>query len=130
MDKNLLQAFAERAEQKQKDRAEVKEFDFPGIGKLPFQKMSQRDQLYLIGKITENADHYEKLMEAEVEMIFDCCPTLQDVELQKELGVVDPFDAVWKLLDVTEIQEVASKLTRWMGLIKENDKNEESPVKN
>lgn len=128
MDKNLLQALAARAEQKQKERAEIKEFDFPGIGKLSFQKLSQRDQLYLIGKISENADHYEKLMEAEVEMIFDCCPTLQDAELQKELGVVDPFDAVWKLLDVREIQEVADKLTRWMGLIK--DKNEESPVKN
>ena len=47
----------------------------------------------------------------------DCCDDLQDPELHKVLGVVDPYDTVPRLMDVAEIDQLGGALMRWMGLI-------------
>lgn len=126
METTLLESFAKRAEQKRQSRMEVKEFEFPGIGKLKFQKLSQRDQIEFIGRMAENAEKYAVLLDLQNELIYDCCPALQDADLQQALGAVDPYDAVRMLLDVREAEELASQLIDWMGLIGKK----ETPAKN
>jgi len=126
METALLESFAQRAEQKRQSRMEIKEFEFPGIGKLKFQKLSQRDQIEFIGRTMENNEKYAALLELQDELIYDCCPTLQDADLQQTLGVIDPYDTVRTLLDVVEAQELASQLIDWMGLINKK----ENPAKN
>ena len=54
------------------------------------------------------------------QMIYDCCPSLQDDELVKTLGCVDPYDVVLKLLDIAEIDELGLKLLKWQGIMKDN----------
>ena len=54
------------------------------------------------------------------QMIYDCCPSLQDDELVKTLGCVDPYDVVPKLLDIAEIDELGLKLLKWQGIMKDD----------
>lgn len=129
MDKVLLESFAQRAEQKRQSRMEIKEFEFPGVGKLKFQKLSQRDQIEFIGRMMENTEKYAVLLDLQNELICDCCPALQDADLQQALGVIDPYDTVRTLLDVVETQELATRLIDWMGLTNKTDEKE-NPVKN
>ncbi len=119
MDRALLTAFTERAEQKSKSRAECKKFEFPGVGELLFSKLSQRAAMNLMGEMAEASQKpgsFVSVIEAQIRLIYDCCPALQDAELQKNLGVLDPYDTVLKLLDVPEAVELAGKLGEWMGI--------------
>ena len=50
-------------------------------------------------------------------LIYDCCPDLQDPELHKALGVTDPYDTVWTLMQPYEVDQLGGKLYRWLGLI-------------
>ena len=50
-------------------------------------------------------------------LIYDSCPTLQDPELHKMLGVIDPYDAVRQLMSVREIDTLGGKLMQWNGLL-------------
>ncbi len=129
MNKALLTAFTERAEQKSKSRAECKKFEFPGVGELLFNKLTQRGMIDLMGVLAEAERRPGSLtgvIEAQIKLVYDCCPMLQDDELHKALGVLDPYDTVLKLLDVTEAAELANKLGAWMGV---SDADEET-VKN
>ncbi len=125
MDKALLTAFAERAEQKSKSRTECRKFEFPGVGELLFSKLTQRGMIDLMGEMaeaTQKPGGFASALDAQIRLIYDCCPTLQDSELQKALGVVDPYDTVLKLLDAPEAMELADKLGEWMGIIAVDEK--------
>ena len=50
-------------------------------------------------------------------IIYECCPSLQDAELLTQLGVVEPYDVVTKLLDIREIDTLGGSLMDWFGLI-------------
>lgn len=118
MDKKLLEAFAERAEQKEKSRAETKEFELGGI-KVKFVKPSQKEQLEIYESMSD-ATGAGDLVELSTALIYDCCPDLQDPELHKTLGVIDPYDTVRKLLDVHEIDVLGGLLMGWFGLLPQN----------
>ena len=135
MDRNLLETLKKRAEAREASRIEVKEFDVGGIP-MKFKKLSQSDRLSYYarfaaavggaadededGKITINKDEMaigiEETARIRAQLIYESCPTLQDAELHKEVGVIDPFDIVWKLLDISEINELGTDLSEWMGI--------------
>lgn len=115
MDKKLLQLFAARAEQKEKSRLEVKEFDFPGIGKLAFYKPKQTEILEYMEALAEGKG-VKDAMEIVKSVIYDCCPTLQDPELHQSLGVTDPYDTVLRLMDISEINDFGAAVFEWVGL--------------
>ncbi len=128
-DKTLLEAFATRAEQRKKSRMEIKKFEIPGVGLVPFRKLNTKEEVEFTGRIAEasakGAEGYPDLHEASVELIFDCCPTLQDIDLQKELGTdSDPYETVPLLMSMREITDLVDKLMVWMEL-KEPDDDEE-----
>lgn len=50
---------------------------------------------------------------------YDCCPALQEPELHAALGVTDPYDTIWKLMEPYEIDQLGGKLYKWLGLIGE-----------
>lgn len=132
-DKTLLEAFAARAEQRKKSRMEVKQFEIPGVGLVPFRKLNTPEEVEFMARIAEDsaqgADGYADIFSARSELIFDCCPTLQDVELQKELGTAnDPYATVPLLMDMAETSKLADELMIWMGL-KEPDDDEEKEGK-
>lgn len=134
MDKNLLDAFAARARAKQVARTERKTFELPGIGPLPFQMLPREAMIDFMGRITEDAGAGARgasdLYQAQAELIFDCCPALQDVELQAALGVeLDPYAIVPALMEMSEISDLSNKLMAWMGLMSVSDDNEEKSQK-
>lgn len=128
MDKKLLEAFAARAEQKAKSRAEAKEFDLGGV-KTIFVKPGQGEQLAIYEAMSEAAGPGD-LLALSTSLIYDCCPALQDTELHAALGVTDPYDAVRRLLDVREIDVLGGELLRWIGLVPENTATPEDAAKN
>ena len=115
MDKKLLEQLAARAEQKAKDRLEIKVFSVGGVD-MQFHKPKQAEQLEYYGTLAE-ADGAEALIPLCAQLIYDCCDDLHDPELHKAIGVTDPYDTVPKLLDVAEIDRLGGELMRWMGLI-------------
>lgn len=124
MDKKILDTFQAAAEAKAKSRAETKNFAVPGVGELPFRKLNQAEQRDYIGRLTEAAQRESggtaELLLVYREMIFDCCPTLQDKELRETLGVIDPLDVVDVLFDPSELIALAVQLTSWLGFGKED----------
>lgn len=115
MDKKLLDQLAARAEQKAKDRLEVKRFSVGGV-EMQFRKPKQAAQLEYYGRLSE-AGGADDIVPLCAQLIYDCCDDLQDPELHKALGVVDPYDTVPRLMDVAEIDQLGGALMRWMGLI-------------
>lgn len=115
MDKNLLDQLAARAEQKAKDRLEIKVFSVGGVD-MKFHKPKQAEQLEYYGTLAE-ADGAETLIPLCAQLIYDCCDDLHDPELHKTLGVVDPYDMAFRLMDIVEIDKLGGDLMRWMGLI-------------
>ncbi len=132
-DKTLLSAFAARAEQKRKSRMEFKKFEVPGIGPVPFQKLSPSASVDFMARVAEGsergADGYADVFNARAELIYDCCPTLQDVDLLRELGTEDdPYSTIPLLMDMTEISKLADELMIWMGMA-ESDKKDKKDKK-
>ena len=115
MDKKLLDQLAARAEQKAKDRLEIKVFSVGGVD-MKFHKPKQAEQLEYYGTLAE-ADGAETLIPLCAQLIYDCCDDLHDTELHKALGVVDPYDTAFRLMDIVEIDKLGGDLMRWMGLI-------------
>ena len=115
MDKNLLDQLAARAEQKAKDRLAVKVFSVGGVD-MQFHKPKQAEQLEYYGTLAE-AEGAENMIGVCTSLIYDSCPTLQDPELHKTLGVIDPYDAVRQLMSVREIDRLGGELFQWNGLM-------------
>ncbi|MDD6937026.1 MAG: hypothetical protein PUI99_08915 [Clostridiales bacterium] len=126
MDKNLMETLVARAEQKAKSRTEAKEFDVPDVGKLLFVKPSQSKTLEFFERMADSSGAAD-IFQVGVDMIYDCCPTLQDAELQAALAIVEPTDIVPRLMDVWQIDKLSGMLSRWLGLTE--DKAEQT-VKN
>lgn len=149
MDKNLLETLKKRAADREAARIEIKEFDVGGIP-MKFKKLSQKECLSYYarlaaavggaadededGKITINKDEMaigiEESATIRAQLIYESCPTLQDSELLKETDTVDPFDIVWKLLDISEINDLGIDLSEWMGISQSpRDDKKQSDVK-
>lgn len=114
MDQKLLDQLAARAEQKAKDRLEIKVFSVGGV-----------DMKFHMPKETKKLEYYGTLAEATsadliplcAQLIYDCCDDLHDPELHKALGVVDPYDTAFRLMDIVEIDKLGGALMQWMGMI-------------
>lgn len=116
MDKKLLDALAAKAEQRKADQSKVAQFEVGGQ-MLDFVKIGHTAQLDAYEAFLEATEHPVQMLHVGVQVIYDCCPALQDTELHAALGVTDPYDTVWALMDVSEINRLASKLFEWLGLL-------------
>ena len=116
MDQKLLDALVARAEQRERSRTEAKQFALPGVGMVEFVKPKQAAQIEYYGALAE-ARTPEDALRLSVSVIYDCCPTLQDAELRAALGVKDPYDVVWHLLEPRQIDVLGGKLLEWAGIV-------------
>ena len=130
MDKKLLEALAARAEQRAQARTAVKPFEIGGQ-MLGGKKLTGSQQLEYYGAIAE-AGGAADMIEACTSLIYDSCPTLQDTELHKTLGITDPYDAVRCLMSVHEIDTLGGQLMQWNGLLpdKADGQSAEDTAKN
>ena len=115
MQKSTLDALMARAEHKEKERKQDKEFKIGDIS-LIFSKPSQAKMREYYEAFTESQTSGEIIDICKV-IIYECCPSLQDAELLTQLGIVEPYDIVTKLLDIREIDKLGGTLMDWFGLI-------------
>lgn len=115
MDKKLLEALSKRAEQRAQARTEVKPFEIGGQ-MIVCKKLSSAKQLEYYGALAE-AGGAADMIGVCTSLIYDSCPTLQDPELHKTLGVIDPYDAVRQLMSMREIDRLGGELFQWNGLM-------------
>lgn len=127
MDKKLLDALAAKAEQRKADKAKVIQFKVGGQ-LLDFVKIGHTAQLDAYEAFLAARDQPSQMLDVGAQLIYDCCPALQDPELHTALGVTDPYDVIWVLMDVREVNALAAALFAWLGLIAGDE--DEDPVKN
>jgi hypothetical protein len=88
---------------------------------LTFKKPSDDMILDVMEEIGDKKD-VKKMMEVFRKLIYQCCPMLQDIELHKQLEIIDPFDVVKILFDLSDIMEIGEQLMDFINL---NGKAEE-----
>lgn len=128
MDKALLDQLAARAEQKERERMEVRKFSVGGI-EMDFHKPPQMSLLEFIGALGD-AKGAREIFRAQLALIYDCCPALQDPALHTAIGVVDPTDVPLKLMDIGEVGSLAEQLGAWLGITEDSDAPLEDMAKN
>lgn len=127
MDKKLLDALAAKAEQRKADKTKAKQFEVGGQ-MLDFVKIGHIAQLDAYEAFLAARDQPSQMLDVGAQLIYDCCPALQDPELHTALGVTDPYDVIWVLMDVREVNTLAASLFAWLGLIPGDE--DEDPAKN
>lgn len=130
MDKKLLDALAAKAEQRKAEKAKGKQFAVGGE-MLDFVRIGHTAQLDAFEAFAEAQGKPSQLMAIGAQVIYDCCPALQDTALHAALGVTDPYDTVWALMDVAEVNQLANELFVWLGILpKDADTSTEDTAKN
>lgn len=76
---------------------------------LTFKTPSDSLTLDVIDDIQDGKDT-AKMVKGFEKLIYQCCDQLQDPELHKELGVVDPLDTVDILFDLGEKMAIGEQL--------------------
>ena len=109
MDKKLLDALAAKAEQRKADKTKAKQFEVGGQ-LLDFVKLGHTAQLDAYEAFLAARDQPSQMLDVGAQLIYDCCPALQDTELHTALGVTDPYDVIWVLMDVREVNTLAASL--------------------
>lgn len=115
MDKKLLEALAARAEQRAQAQYEGKPFEIGGQ-MIECKKLSGEKALEYYGAMAE-AGGAADMIGVCTSLIYDSCLALQDPALHKALDVIDPYDAVRRLMSVREIDKLGGKLLQWNGLL-------------
>lgn len=97
MDKKLLDALAAKAEQRKADKTKAKQFEVGGQ-MLDFVKLGHTAQLDAYEAFLAAREQPSQMLDVGAQLIYDCCPALQDPELHTALGVTDPYDVIWVLM--------------------------------
>lgn len=81
---------------------------------LPFQKPSEI-RLFEFVDETDGKGTLEQ-MEATKRLIYDLCEPLQNPELHKELGILDPDQVVGALFEMSDYGAITDQMAELMGM--------------
>ncbi|MEG0900228.1 MAG: hypothetical protein RSF40_11035 [Oscillospiraceae bacterium] len=90
---------------------------------LLFKKPSEDIILDIMDEMQSSNMH--DIISATDKLIYFCCPLLQNPQLQTQLEIVDPFDIVKAIFELTERSSIGEKLGGFIGI---SDK--ETQIKN
>lgn len=88
-------------------------------------KKPSEDRLYEYANALGNAPDLKVVIAANRELIYDCCPELQNPELHEGLGLKDPYDIMKELFEITDIKEIMNQFNKFIG-----NKNIQEEIKN
>lgn len=111
--------------QKQASKTELKDIYVENMDlKLKCIKPSDSLVLSVLDQIGDDKS-MENMAEAYVDLIFNCCPMLQNEENQKKLEVIDPKDTVREVFEIGERFDIGNQLMKNLGFndIDEDIKN-------
>lgn len=112
-----------RKTQREEERNQTKEIEAPSMGgTLVFSKPDEDEILNIMDKLGDNRK-LQDVAKAYRELIYNCCNMLHDDNLQKEYGVVDPYDIVDKIFTKQDILKIGNELTAFSGVNSNSIKN-------
>ncbi|MCB2310652.1 hypothetical protein LGL55_05885 [Clostridium tagluense] len=142
--KLTLEDFITKATEKKSSRKLVTEIEVEGYGNITFTRPSENQ---LLTYATKNSRairtkqnekeerevvemNFEILLEASKDLIYNSCSFLQNTELQKAMGSIDPLDVVTSVFSITDAIELATKINDIFsdGEIEEKLKNSSEVV--
>ena len=116
MEKATFQDLIAKKLQRENDKLKITEVVVPSMGKaLVFKKPSDDVLVNLIDDIGDGKDMHA-IVGAYKRLIYMTCTALQDQKLHSELDVVDPYDVVDVLFDVTDVMQIGAALSDFVGL--------------
>lgn len=118
MNKITVEQLIDKATQSDRDKLKFKEVDSAVLGgKLVIKKIPLVEVISLVDGLNENPGASEAL-EMEKELIYKCCPILNNKELQDAYECVEPYDIVLHVFDenMGEINRISEIILGMYGL--------------
>jgi len=116
MEKATFKDLIARKMQKEDDKHKFKEIEVKSIGKsLVFKKPSDDAMLDVMDEIEKDSST-RGIASAYKKLIYKSCETLQSTELQNELGIIDPFDTVGAIFDLSDVLMIGEELCEFSGI--------------
>lgn len=116
MKKATFKDLIAKKRQKEEDLHKFKEIEVKSLGKsLIFKKPSDETILGVLDEIGTDPDT-RKVATAYKNLIYKTCETLQDPELHKELDIVDPYDVINAVFDLSDILAIGEELFEFSGI--------------
>jgi hypothetical protein len=81
---------------------------------ITLKKPSESRIFSYINEIEDMQD-FEKVINANRKMIYDCCEELHDIQLHEELGISDPYDVAKELFDIADVKEIMNQFNQLTG---------------
>lgn len=117
MKKATFKDLIAKKQQKEESLNKFKEIEVKSIGKsLIFKKPSDEVILNVMDGIGADADT-RSIATAYKKLIYKTCETLQDTALQEELGVVDPYDTVDAIFDLSDVLTIGEEIFEFSGIV-------------
>ena len=112
--KLTLNDFIAKAKQKEKDKLSFKDVQTKA-GLITMQKLDDKKLLELMDQI-EDCDTMKEMVEVYKAVIYESVPTLRKKELQENFKLVEPYDIVTQVFEISEIVDLAVRIIEIHGL--------------
>lgn len=104
-----------RKMQREKDKMKVMSIYIPSMdGELIFNSLPEHKLLSILDGIS--GDNRVEDINMEREFIYSSCKDLQNPELHKMLGIIDPIDVVREVFTLQETDDIAKELLKFNGI--------------
>ena len=104
-----------RKMQREKDKMKVMSIYIPSMdGELIFNSLPEHKLLSILDGIS--GDNRVEDINMEREFIYTSCKDLQNPELHKMLGIIDPIDVVREVFTLQETDDIAKELLKFNGI--------------
>lgn len=100
---------------KEESERKAIEIEVPSTKKvLQFQKPKDNLTLEVVDEIGTNGST-GNVVSAYKKLIYHSCPMLQDTKLHEQLGVVNPYDIILALFEISDILLIGDELFNFTG---------------
>lgn len=121
LEKLTIDSLIARKIEREKNEIKVKEIEVPSLGgTILFNKPSDEDIFDTYDKLKDNDEDLRTLSEAYTDLIYNCCPTLKEMFVNKTIDVKIPTDLVKEIFTVADRLQVGTELLEMSGLNTEN----------
>ena len=104
-----------RKMQREKDKMKVMSIYIPSMGgELIFNSLPEHKLLSILDGIS--GDNRAEDINMEREFIYSSCKDLQNPELHKMLGIIDPIHVVREVFTLQETDDIAKEILKFNGI--------------
>jgi hypothetical protein len=128
-----IESLIQRAEQRKNDKIKLKEVYNETLGgNLVIKRVPLTQVVGILDKLDGENLKLSDCIEMYKELIYKCCPILQNKDLQEEFGCAEPYDIVTEVFEdnVGEINKLAEEILAMYGMADNPVKELEEEIKN